>query len=156
MTYLVIDPDGALHVRDRPPTLDAINAEVGDGGTDRVPLGVNARGFVNDVGHLAGLPRNVVGSLLLMCCGAAHQPYAGPVVVVGWDRHAWDGVEIRSLPPEVLEALRGLHTDIRTVVDGGVPRNRCDPLWVAQVREAAAFVAVADTPTITIRRGLPT
>jgi len=156
VTYLVIDTDGALHIRDQTPTLDAINAEVGDGGKDQVRLRLaGARGFVNDVGFRAGLPRNVVGSLLLMCCGASQQPYAGPVVITGWDDYGRD-TEIVPLPADVLGPLRALHADLRAILAGDTPCGQCSPEWIAQVRKAAAFVVDALTPTITIHRGLPT
>jgi len=155
MTYLVIDTDGTLHVRDQTPTLDAINAEVGDGGKDQVRLRLaDARGFVNDVGFRRGLPRNVAGSLLLMCCGASRQPYAGPVVITGWDVYGRD-TEIVPLRAELLDGLQALHGDIRAVIDDNDPCEQCTPEWVAQVREAAAFVVAAPTPTITIHGGMP-
>ena len=155
MTYLVIDTDGALHVRDRQPTHDAINTEVGEGGKAQVRLRLTeARGFVNDVGHLAGLPRNVVGSLLLWCCSANQQPYAGPVVITGWDDYGHD-TEIVPLRADVREALQALHADIQAILAGRPPSPECSPGWAAEVHRAAAFVVDAPTPTITVHEGFP-
>lgn len=151
MSYIVVDVDGQMHVRDTQPTLDAIRREVGEPGFDQIRLRVPGRGFVNDVGHVQGLPRNVVGSVLLLVCGAAELPYAGPVVVTGWDRHAWES-EVLPLRPDVLDALRDLHTDIRHALDGdqaaGTECRWCTPEWQAEVRRAAIWMTAAPTPTL--------
>lgn len=146
MTYIVVDVDGDLHVRDTPPTIEAIRREVGEPGWDMVRLQVPGRGWVNDTGH-EHLPRNPVGSVLLLVCGAPEHPYAGPVVVTGWDRHT----EFQPLSPALLAALRSLHTDIRHALggDGGEACTDCTPEWVAQVRRAAEWVTAAATPVMT-------
>lgn len=152
MTYLVIDTEGVLQERDAEPTSAAIRAEVGEPGWGMVRMPVpdgTLRGWVNDSGHLAGLLRNVVGSLLLMCCGASQQPYAGPVVITGWDQYA----EVVPLTPDRVEKLRALHSDIRRVLglDPGEVSAGVPPGVRAGLLRAAEMVGAAPTPTIAPR-----
>jgi len=149
MTYVVIDTDGALHIRDQSPTVEAIRAEVGD--WDMVRLGYRGqfaiRGWVSDTGLIDGhTPRNVVGSVLVMCCNGPQQPYAGPIVVTGWDEYA----EVVPLAPDWLMSLQELHQCIGDALAGDDGCTRCGPAWRQDVRNAAEMVRDAPTPAIRV------
>lgn len=152
MTYLVIDTDGVLHERDEHPTAAVVEREVGPEGWDTVPLRQhpNLYGWVNDCGHLSPqrYPRNVVGSCVLACFGGSQQPYAGPVVVTGWDPQS-AGPEIRPLAPDLARAVRNVHRDVSAALAGQDPAH-LPPGWAETVRRFAEHVRTAPAPTITV------
>lgn len=145
MSFAVIDIDGGFAVHNERPTAELIREHVA-GWWDYVPLPATPtiRGWVNDTGLVDGTtPRNAVGAVLLMCCGAPGQPYAGPVVITGWcDVH-----EIEPLSGGALDALQLLHRDVTAAIAGddqavvaGTPER-----WASTVREAAKFARTAPT-----------
>lgn len=149
MKYTVIAPDGELAHRDNEIDWDAV---VGHEGKARVQLdpGLLSAGWVNDVGLLfpETYPRNVVGSCLLVAMGAAPQPYAGPVVITGWD---WDGIpsEICSLAIPA-DAMTGLHRRLRTALAGdAAPEDEYEQEWAQAMRDFAEHVRTAPNPGIT-------
>lgn len=94
----------------------------------------------------------MVGSVLLACLGASQQPYAGPVVITGWDHSAtWRGEsEVRSLERFQVEALALLTADIRKVLglEPGTPSIPAGP-WAPDVLAFAEYVRSGPT-----RRGI--
>jgi hypothetical protein len=155
MTYVVIDADGTAHTRDTAPTLAALTTEVGPEGWARVRLSADLAlaGFVNDCGLLfpEKYPRNVAGSVLLYVLGAGKQPYAGPVVITGWQPDPCD-IELRPLTPEQLQFVTGMHADILRGLDGHEPEHPAIagmPSWADGIRILGDHVRTAPTPHIT-------
>jgi hypothetical protein len=151
MRYAVIAPDGALSHHDGEPDWDAL---IGPEGKARVNLpGLAVAGWVNDVGLLfpEKYPRNVVGSCLLAAFDAAIQPYAGPIVLTGWNpaNTALGLLEIEPLPKPA-EHLDFVHGAVLKALEGQTPRD-FTPSWAEQMREIADHVRTAPTPALTIR-----
>ncbi|MFF7966692.1 hypothetical protein ACFZC3_15160 [Streptomyces sp. NPDC007903] len=152
MRYAVITPDGTLTHGDDVPDWDAL---VGPEGEVRVSLGreVAAAAWVNDCGlrFPDRYPRNITGSCLLTALGANIQPYAGTIVVTGWDPSATPRgeLEIRDLPLPV-EFLDIVHGDVVKALGGQTPRDM-SPSWAEQMREIADHVRTAPAPGITTR-----
>jgi len=147
--YLVVETDGTASVcesgsREQFLYTD-VDTVVGVGGAGRVRLyhGWMMTGYVNDCGLVRQLPRNVVGGVLLGVLGAGQQPYAGPVVVCGWDTRAtyMGQLEVQGLTPPFVEALERIVAGIRIVlgIDEGTP-SRDDPAWAADVRMFADYI----------------
>lgn len=148
MSFVTIDVDGTFTVHAAAPTSETIREHVA-GWWDMVrlpyPVG-RMRAFVNDDGHLVGLPRNIVGSLLLIACGAGHQPYAGTIVITGWD----DDTEIEPLDGPNLHVVQELHRDLTAAlagepVDGDVPAE-----WPEAARSSAEVLKSVPKPAIRI------
>jgi hypothetical protein len=160
--YLVIDTDGHLYQRTA-PRYDVALRDVGPEGWARVrlhtaaevagPEHVHLAGFVNDCGLLfpEKYPRNVVGSCLLASVGASPQPYAGPVLLTGWQEDPYgDEPEVRSLTPDQARHARRMHTDLRRVLglDAGTPSGDAAPRWCRAMRQLAEEVRSGPTPEI--------
>jgi len=160
--YLVVETDGTVSARESASREQFLHTDadsvVGVGGIGRVKLnpGWMMTGYVNDCGLVFDLPRNVVGGCLLGVLGAAQQPYAGPVVVCGWDDRATylGELEVESLTPALLDTLRVLVADIRVILgmDEGTP-SRDDPVWWAYLRAAAGYIRDAQAPVIGVVAG---
>lgn len=159
--YLLIGTDGigSFGVQPDPGFTTAwLDSLVGPEGWDRVRLHPSWRmtGFVNDVGHRMPdrYPRNVVGSVLLCTFGAGQQPYAGPVVITGWDEQATarGGLEVCSLQDLQVQELTLFLSDVRRALgmQGGPPSGRGGPGWAAIAREFAEYARSAPTPTMTV------
>jgi hypothetical protein len=160
VTFIVVDTDGQLHVRDATATSRAVTAEVGPEGWAlvhlRSALGMfnGLMGWANDCGHLfpEKYPRNVVGSCLLVTMGASGQPYAGPIVVTGWDADS-DGPEIRDLTEAQTQLVTGVHGDVQRALAGwGTVGMLAGPMadeWAQSMRDLAEQVRTAPTPTMT-------
>ncbi|MFI1767459.1 hypothetical protein ACH41H_36170 [Streptomyces sp. NPDC020800] len=151
MRYTVITAAGDLTHHDDRPDWDAL---VGHEGKVRVALpGLALAGWVNDVGlrYPQRYPRNVIGSCILIALGASVQPYAGSIVLTGWDPTctARGLPEICSLP-QPIDTLDMVHGAVLKAVDGHTPRD-FSPSWAQQTREIAQHVRTAPTPGITIR-----
>lgn len=150
MRYAVIADHGGLTHHEGEIDWDKV---IGPEGHARVHLPELAlSGFVNDCGHRfpERYPRNIVGSCVLAALGAGLLPYAGPVVITGWNpaNTARGLLEIVPLPsPEYLTIL---HADVRRALDRH-PVTSHHPKWADSIREFADFARTADTPTITIR-----
>ncbi|MFF3847982.1 hypothetical protein [Streptomyces sp. NPDC002328] len=151
MRYATITADGELSHHDGPLDWAAL---IGPESKARVNLpGLAVAGWVNDVGLIypKRYPRNVVGSCVLAALGAPIQPYAGRVVVTGWNPdNTWRGLlEIESLP-EPVTTLDTVHGDVLKALAGQTPRQM-SPSWAEQIREIADHVRTAPTPGITVR-----
>jgi hypothetical protein len=150
--FTVIATDGTLTAHDR--DLD-LRAEVGPEGPAQVRLATSvlATGWVNDDGHAhpETYPRNITGSCILLALGAAGHPYAGSVVITGWDPIR----EIRSLTdPGLIERI---HRDVRVALGqvdrpDGPPPSRRTLAWESDVREYAEWVGTAPAPTMQLLR----
>ncbi|TQN30579.1 hypothetical protein FHX37_0461 [Haloactinospora alba] len=145
MRYAVITTDGTLAHRTRGgDAVDTVWTEVGPEGPDRVRLDEDygIAGWVNDVGltRPETYPRNVVASCVLAALGAAAQPYAGPVVVTGWDPNGMP-TEICSLPePDLVTRLHGrVHAALRGDPDAS------DTEWGHALRTYADWVRETST-----------
>lgn len=148
--YVVISEQGTLYRRDKMPTGKLIEAEVGpEGWADvRLARAQSARAFVNDCGHL--LPekyhRNHVGAVLIMYLGAAPTPYAGPVVITGWDPRPSQSSELRPLDRLQLATIEDLHARITQVLEtqGGQQEPTGDiseQEWLASAARAGTFAS---------------
>lgn len=151
MRYAIISTEGDLSHHDGRLNWDAV---IGPEGKARVNLpGLAAAGWVNDVGlfYPKRYPRNVVGSCVLAAFGANVQPYAGPIVLTGWNpvNTARGLLEIESLPKPV-ETLDTVHGDVLKALAGQTPREM-SPSWAEQIREIADHARTAPTPGVTIR-----
>jgi hypothetical protein len=151
--YVVIDPDGSVRHEQQTPTLDRIDAIVQHGGWARVRLAEDwaMAGWVSDCGLIDGAARNPVGACVLATLGAVQQPYAGPVVVTGYDYGSeWGGPE----------PLGGVHVSALTDICDGVHAALAgrevtgpmatNPLWAPQIREYAEIVRTGEAPRMRI------
>lgn len=162
--YLLIDTDGVGSFGIQPDpgyTTSWLDGLVGPEGWNRVGLYPQWRmaGFVNDCGLLAPekYPRNVVGSVLLCTFGAGQQPYAGPVVITGWNPSATarGDLEIGSLHDLQVQELTNCLTDVRRVLglETGPLSGRFGPRWAGEARRFAQDIATMPTPGITVATG---
>lgn len=147
MKYALIDNDGELHIKEG--SYQEARAEVGSEGWDQVRLarteGYAAwAGWVNGDGHRLGLPRNIVGGLVLTGMGAAIMPYAGPIVLTGWNPHGMPN-EVCGLDDLQADVIREIHDDARRALAGE------HGLGFPGARAIAEEMRTAPTPTITIR-----
>lgn len=160
--YFVVDTDGAYGVQKSASReqflFTDVDAVVGVGGHSRVRLGRDfmMAGYVNDCGLVSKLERNVVGGVLLAVLGAARQPYAGPVVLAGWDPGAavLGEMEVQSLMAVQINAVRSIVSDIRIVLgmDAGRPVHD-DPVWAADVRTFAEYIRTGEAPVMRVVSG---
>ncbi|EST24493.1 hypothetical protein [Streptomyces roseochromogenus] len=151
MRYATITPDGELAHHDDEPDWHAL---VGPENKARVSLrGLAVTGWVNDVGLLLPerYPRNVIGSCVLASLGAAVQPYAGTIVLTGWnpDNTPRGLLEIEPLPQPV-HHLDTVHGDVLKALAGQTPRE-LSPSWAESMREVAEHVRTAPAPSLTLR-----
>lgn len=159
MRYAVITAEGDLHLRNEPGhPHDLINRAVG-GWFDIVSLqrGSTFGAFVNDCGHLDpdNNPRNVMGSLILVGLGAAALPYAGSVVITGWDPTPSDASEIRDLTDEAEASLATVHLDLRRCMGlaSGEPHAAMVEWWAVDGAGYAEHVRTAPAPTPVLLHG---
>lgn len=150
MRYAVITTDGTLTHRTRGgDAVDTVWAEAGPEGPVLVRLDEASAmaGWVNDVGltRPETYPRNVVGSCVLAALGAGAQPYAGPVVVTGWDPHGMP-TEICSLPE--FELVTRLHGRVHAALRGDPDEITTE--WGHALRTYADWVREASAPGMTI------
>jgi hypothetical protein len=161
-------PDGTVHLNPTTADLAAVNDAVGEPGMAIVRLHEqhNLMGFVNDTGHMIGLERNVPGSLILVALGAGMQPYAGPVVITGWDwtATARDRSEICDLTDTTIfrlgviaAAVQATICDDRRALPGSIWKHAGAILGVGfpadmadRMRNYATLVHTAPTPQIEI------
>ncbi|MGR6922640.1 hypothetical protein ACU635_51015 [[Actinomadura] parvosata] len=141
--YVLIDTDGELHVK-----IGGWRADLGQPGPARVTIPALGAlpewaGFVNDDGHRIGLPRNLVGGLVLTGLGAGVMPYAGPIVITGWDPHGMP-IEVCDLTNPQITTIADCHTDARAALAG-----EPGPLYDAG-RRLAEQMRTAPTPTVQI------
>ncbi len=151
--YIVIGTDGVLTRHDATPTADLVEAAVGPEGWDTVwlrPAGLRA--WVNDLGLKLPetYPRNVVGSCMLASLGAGQQPYAGPVVITGWNPLS-TGPEIQALTTEQITLLGLLHDDVERALAGH--RTVGTEAWAAGIREFAERVRTEAPPPVRVLTG---
>lgn len=160
MRYLVCDNDGQLHERTGTGDwLADLDREVGPEGWASVRIrhgqlvGLVA-GFVNDCGLIAPekYPRNVVGSCLLAALGANVQPYAGPVVITGWDESDPEGLEVVGLADVLAAMIRQAHADVRIALglDPGPSSPAARAAWLDEMVQVAEYVRVSETPPIQV------
>lgn len=155
MSHLVIAPNGTTSYETTTPTLDRIDAIVGPSGWARVHVHPDRRmaGWVGDCILIDGSPRNLVGSCVLAALGASRQPYAGPVVVTGYDHSSdWGGPEpLLSLQ---VKALKEIVTAVQAALgdhhETATPPPGADRSWIDAIREYADLVRTSETPKIRI------
>jgi hypothetical protein len=145
--FIVITAEGGFEVRDEQATTAAIDQIVGPEGwaTVRLNPATNLAGWVNDCGLLYPdrYPRNIVGSCLLATMGGGQQPYAGPVILTGWQ--TGHGVEIRPLSVEQLGGLRTLYSEVRAALGIGPDADLVGPPgWAAELRRFAEFARTVE------------
>lgn len=150
MRAMIIAADGDLQIGDVGGAFEDV---LGPEGRARVGLHprTGSAGWVNDCGLLFPdrYPRTIVGSCVLIAAGGAAQPYAGPVVITGWNSQA-DGPETCDLNPNSLAYFQRLHADVRTALAGHTPHGT-GPAWAQHMREVAEGITAQPTPTLTIR-----
>jgi hypothetical protein len=125
--------------------------DVGPEGWNRVQLTRDLAAFVNDVGLI--LPkyrRNPVGGALLHCLGAQPIPYAGPIVLAGWDelRTYGDEAEVVTLTDLQVGTLTYLARMVAAIVNGST--HTFESRTVAAVLAAAGSVRTGEVPGITV------
>jgi hypothetical protein len=100
-----------------------------------------------------GSPRNLVGSLMLIACGAAEMPYAGPVVITGWVTS--NEGDITDVDTRVLPVLAQMRACIAEALDGvdSYSCPLCTPQWRDGARAMANFVATAPAPGLAFLAG---
>ncbi|MFK0172671.1 hypothetical protein ACIQU5_28130 [Streptomyces sp. NPDC090306] len=153
MSYLLITPNGDLTRHTGPIDWDAA---VGPEGHVRVRLNsaFNMAAYVNDCGFSVPdrYPRNIPGTCLLQSLGAAAQPYAGTIAVVGWDAEAGRRgySEIAPLAPHIADNVEAIHGDVLRVLAGDEPRE-LSASWGEQMREIAEDARTAPAPGLTVR-----
>lgn len=152
LRYLLIDEDGKVHDRTAATYYDAVS-EVGPEGWNRVQLTRDLAAFVNDCGLI--LPdkyrRNPVGGALLHALGGPPIPYAGPIVLAGWDqtRTYDDEPEVVSLTDLQAVTFRHLARHFAAIVKGVAPAAfRADE--IVAVNAAADEVRGGAIPGITV------
>lgn len=162
MKYLVIDTDGQLYQRTA-PRYDVALRDVGPEGwarvrVDRTPPVLGPLGaFVNDCGLIMPerYERNVVGACLLVAFGAGQQPYAGPIVITGWQEDPYelsDEPEVRGLNSTQVDILRQVHGDVRKAVgldQGELAAPQADG-WREAIVELAEMVRTGPVPAVRI------
>ncbi|MEV0616105.1 hypothetical protein AB0I81_22520 [Nonomuraea sp. NPDC050404] len=143
--HVIIDLDGELHVaigdwkaRFRPhapgrvtiPTLGALGEWAG---------------WINDDSHPLGLPRNPIGGLVLTGLGANVIPYAGPIVITGWNPHG--PTEVCDLTEAQIATIADCHTDARAAMNGE------EGALYDRGRAVAEQMRTAPTPTVQLLTG---
>jgi hypothetical protein len=162
--YITIAADGTLTRHPEEPDGQRIGQEVGPEGWDSVPMGrggipgrsprrpprQHLHGFVNDIGLLAPetYPRNPVGGCVLAAFGASQQPYAGTVVITGWDPDS-ERSEIRPLGEFDVADIELVHAAVVGLLGRGEP-SPFGPAWDAHVAAYAAVVRDGEVPPITV------
>ncbi|MET7949252.1 hypothetical protein [Micromonospora sp. NPDC005324] len=139
--YLRVNVDGTLTEYTAEPTSDLIRQAIGDW-WDMVHLPNGLMGWVDGDGHPKGLPRNVVGSILLMALGAAQMPYAGPVVISGWHPTR----EITGLEVTREQVVRAVYARVCGALAGVVDTDG----FADAVRETARELQAAPTPALRV------
>ncbi|MCX5066945.1 hypothetical protein OOJ91_13920 [Micromonospora lupini] len=139
--YLRVGVDGTLTSYSVEPVSALIREAIGDS-ADMVRMPNGLMGWVDGEGHVKGLQRNVVGSIVLMALGAAQMPYAGPVVITGWDPVR----EIVALAVAGEHVVRAVHARVCAALAGAVDEDG----FAAAVRETAAELVAAPTPALRV------
>lgn len=153
MRYAILTTDGELTQHHGDIDWHAV---VGPEGKVRVSMrsDLTVAAYVNDCGlrFPKRYPRNVVGTCLLATLGAAPDPKAGPIVLVGWNpANTFRGLsEIVPLVEARADAIAVIHGEVRRALAGDPPRDM-SPSWGEWVREIAEHARTAPTPGITIR-----
>lgn len=154
-TFGIIDAEGRL--RFEKSGYMQLTDLVGPEGPARVRLdpGWAMAGYVNDCGLLFpdDYPRNVVGSCVLNAMGARRQPYAGVVVIVGWNDQPYD-VEVCGLSEGQEDLVKDAHRCVLLALAGkpvgAFSLTSLDEPWAAHVRDFAEYVRTAETPKATL------
>jgi hypothetical protein len=144
--HVLIDNDGEFHV-----TIGDWRAALGEPGPAQVRIPRTGdypmmSGWVNDIGHQLGLPRNICGGLVLTGMGAAVMPYAGPVVFTGWTPHG-QPTEVCDLTNLQIAVLSDTYEDARRALAGD------DGLGFPDARRIAEQMRTAPAPTVTVEFG---
>jgi hypothetical protein len=154
---VVVTADGRLEAKTA--GLDpaaAVRVEVGEPGFDIAAVAAGFAVFVNDSGHVTGLPRNVIGTCLAATIARRHMPpLAGPVVFTGWDYSGGIESEIRPLDVQRAAFLEAAGNDLRILLGyaaGTVSPGASDG-WQQAMRTVAAETISAPTPTIEVLAG---
>lgn len=135
----------------------AIRQAVGEPGYDIAWKGLGFAAFVNDMGHVEGLPRNVVGSCVMSSLAMRRvSPLAGPVAITGWGLDPRNEPDSLTLTDDGVDLVRAVYHDIRIVLgqEIGVLTEYADPRWQAAIRMCAEHAASAPTPTVQILTGI--
>jgi hypothetical protein len=159
-SYLVVHPDGPVHVGEDFDELgEFIDAVVGPDGRARVrlrePYSTFATGWVSDCGLI--LPerykRNALGGCLLAALGAGVQPYAGPVVISGWDDSATarGETEIVPLGRFATSAVVGVLDQVSLALAGEAKVPDAPPGWVEGIRRLATHIRDGEVPPPVLR-----
>ncbi len=157
MRYVVVTTDGDLLDKTSDgDALDIIRREVGPPGFDIAATTPAFGVFVNDCGHLDGLPRNVLGTCLAatLTMREGTVPLAGPVVVTGWaDTHGMD-TETRSLTGRKVQALQEFHRELRILLGYDIgDLESPDGPWRDAMRRVAHAAENAPAPTVRVVTG---
>jgi len=148
MKFMKIYEDGFLAEIEKADYMSTL-AEVGPEGWNRIQLTSSLSAFVNDCSLL--LPdrykRNPIGGLTIIALGARLIPYAGPIVITGWDPSATnrDEPEIIGLTPLQVAMIRAANEMIDEIICCKTPDVR------EEVVNIANMINYGDIPPVTIR-----
>jgi hypothetical protein len=150
VSLVVISPEGEFTHYLEPVTSDGVQAFLPGGYFDlvRLPRHPDLYAAVDADGHPLGLPRNPVGSCLLLALGASAYAYCGPVIITGWHEPD-DTSEWRDLTDLQLATLAAMFSGIKATLAGEPPawmRVDADGL-----RDYAAWVDSAPPPGLHVR-----
>lgn len=152
MTYVVIETDGTVLDRVELPASERISQEVGGPWDMTRSTQLRMAAFLHDTGVPDGLPRNLLGSVLMACSFFHVQPYHGPIVLTGWDEYG-EPTEVVDLNPEVVRLLHRLMTDIKVALGQEPPEAAsldCTEEWQTSVRGLAETLRAAPDPGMTL------
>lgn len=149
MTYLVVTPDGRLHVRRHQPTLPTLAEEAGGAPLARVTLRRLDRPnrpsmclYTPAREDGRAWPRNPVGAVVAATFGAEQYPYAGPLAFVGWTAPA----RMHELPRVLRVAVTEVHLNVQIVLTDAAATAGFSPAWGQAARAYARHVVEADGP----------
>lgn len=156
MKYILIDQDGALHREEAAEAL-AVLEQVGPEGWNRVQLTRTLAAWVNNVSLMSdAYRRNVTGGLVLVALGAARIPYAGPIVITGWDQAltCTDEIEAIGLTPLQDATITAVHRLVEEA-NGGVYAGDVSEEWVsallAEVQGLGDMIRSGEVPGWDVR-----
>ena len=147
--WLLVESDGTLRRCDG-PARDGVPAALGHPlqpgrGLTRVQFDAGTVGWIHDTARW--LPRNPVGSCLLVALGGPWEVVGGPVAVTGWDEGLVQAATATTagrtvdLSPGRMFAVEFLHADIVAILGGWAGDRPAE--WVTEMRAFAAHVEEA-------------
>jgi hypothetical protein len=157
MTYIVIGTgdNPTVEIMREVPTMALVRQELdGESAAPSKAYATGCVGWVADDGFRQGLPRNIVGALLMTSIGTKPRPLVGKVVVTRYDHHGYPA----DMSGDQLDAVMGICVSILDAlsfeVPAGLAKWRADDLndedWFQHVRQADAGIRAMPDPQLTV------